>query len=202
MTQYFTAAPMPEQYRWLRRIARYFAAIYASAALAIDYDILPWNKDATLADIRKCMQDATEQLIASFESGPSSDAVHDQDEASELKHFEGLVNGANFVRLDRRAQGKKRIARRLKNADGIIRRDKSGTARRLLFSKTMNRWYPDASRRKRLTKLLREHRVFGKGRRADTSTCETSVTELGGKIPCYAISRKHLRRHVRPRGSR
>ena len=196
MAQYFSAAPVPEQYRWLRRIARYFAAIYASAALAIDYGILPWNKDKTLVDIRRCMEDAIEQLIASFESGPSSDAVHDQDDESELKKFKTLVDGANFVVLDRRAQKMKRIARRLKNTDGIIRRHKSGKTRRFLFSKTMKHWYPDVSRRKRLTKLLRTHRIFGKGRRADTATCEIFVSELDGKIPCYALSLKRLRRHV------
>jgi Domain of unknown function (DUF927) len=196
MAQYLSAAPLLGQYRWLRRIGRYFAAIYASAALAIDYSILPWNKNTTLADIQKCMQDAMEQLIASFESGPNSDAVHDQGDASELQQFKTLIDGANFVVLDRRAQGKKKIARRLKKADGIVRRDKSGTTRRLLFSHTLNRWYSDSSRRKRLTKLLRAHRIFGKGRRADTSTREIFVSELGGKVPCYVVSRKRLRRCV------
>ena len=194
MDHYFSAAPVPEQFRWLRRIARYFAALYASAALAIDYGILPWNKDATLADIRKCMQDAIEQLIASFESEPHREALRDEDAESELEQFSELVDGARFVPLDRCTRMETSLIDQIKKADGIIRRNKSGTARRLLFSKTMNRWYPDPSRRKRLTKLLRAHQIFGKGRRADTSTNETFVTELGGKISCYVISRKRLRR--------
>ena len=106
MAQYVSAAPVPEQYRWLRRIARYFAAIYASAALAIDYDILPWKKNATLADIQKCMEDATEQLIASFASEPNSRSVCDQDDKSELEKFKELVDTAKFVHLDRRARMK------------------------------------------------------------------------------------------------
>jgi hypothetical protein len=195
MTEYFSAAPVPEQYRWLRRIARYFGALYASAALAIDYGILPWSKDATLADIRKCMQDAVEQLIASFESAPSG-AVREQDVESELKKFKELFDSAKFVPLDRAANRKTITANQIKDADGIIRRDNSGMRRTFLFSKTFKRWFPDANKRKRLTKSLRARRIIGKGRRPDTCTRETLVAELGRRVPCYAISRKHLRRHV------
>jgi putative DNA primase/helicase len=56
MTAFFQAAPLPKEYRWLRRIGQYFAAMYASAALAIDYGVLPWSKKATLADLRTCIR--------------------------------------------------------------------------------------------------------------------------------------------------
>lgn len=196
MAQYFSAAPVPEQYRWLRRIARYFAALYASAALAIDYGILPWSKDATLADIRKCMQDAVEQLIASFEPEPNSSAVNDQDFESELKQFKELVASAKFVPLDREANSRAIPANRFNDADGVIRHDNSGTRRTLLFSKTLKRWFPDANKRNRLTKSLRARRILGKGRRPDTCTRETLIAELGGRVPCYAVSRKRLRQYV------
>ena len=44
MDQFFEAAALPEQFRWLGRIRRFFALVYASAAQAIDYGVLPWSK--------------------------------------------------------------------------------------------------------------------------------------------------------------
>jgi hypothetical protein len=195
MAQYFSAAPVPEQYRWLRRIARYFAALYASAAIAIDYGILPWSKDATLADIRNCMMDAMEQLVASFEPAPNDRAVHGKGDDSELKQFKQLFDSAKFVSLGRRVKGNEKLTGQLKKADGFRRRDRSGRLSTFLFSKTMKRWYPDENGRKRVTKLLRSRRIFGKGRRPDTSTGERFIAALGGKVPCYSISRHRLRRH-------
>ena len=198
MAQYFSAAPVPEQYRWLRRIARYFAALYASAALAIDYGILPWSKDATLADIRKCMQDAVEQLIASFEREPNSSAVNDQDfEFLGIEQFKELVASAKFVPLDREANSRAIPANRFNDADGVIRHDNSGTRRTLLFSKTLKRWFPDANKRNRLTKSLRARRILAKAA-VRHLTRETLIAELGGRVPCYAVSRKRLRQYVSP----
>lgn len=60
--EYCEAAPISEQLRWLGRIRRYFAVVYASAALAIDYGVLPWTKKSTLSAIKLCMLDAMAQL--------------------------------------------------------------------------------------------------------------------------------------------
>jgi hypothetical protein len=65
MKEYTDHAPLPGQQRWLGRIQRLFAAVYAGAAQAIDYGVLPWGKRGTLTAIRVCMADAMEQLIAS-----------------------------------------------------------------------------------------------------------------------------------------
>jgi hypothetical protein len=64
MKEYTDRAPLPGQQRWLGRIQRLFAAVYAGAAQAIDYGVLPWGKNATLTAIRACMADAMQQLIA------------------------------------------------------------------------------------------------------------------------------------------
>ena len=61
--QYLETVPLPAPVRWLGRIRRYFAIVYASAAQAIDYGILPWSKKRTLSDIAKCMADAMDQLV-------------------------------------------------------------------------------------------------------------------------------------------
>jgi hypothetical protein len=88
------------------------------------------------------------------------------------------------------------LAQSLRAADGIIRRANSASKRIYLFSTTFERWYPDARRRKQLTKYLRTRRVFGKGRRPDTCTREIFIAALGGKVACYVLSRKHLRRSI------
>jgi len=64
MKEYTDHAPLPGQQRWLGRIQRLFAAVYAGAAQAIDYGVLPWGKKRTLTAIRACMADAMEKLIA------------------------------------------------------------------------------------------------------------------------------------------
>ena len=47
MDSFLEAAPLPRQFRWLGRMRRLFAVVYASAAQAIDYGVLPWSKKAT-----------------------------------------------------------------------------------------------------------------------------------------------------------
>jgi hypothetical protein len=51
MDQFSEMASLPEQFRWLGRMRRLFAVVYASAAQAIDYGVLPWSKKATLKAI-------------------------------------------------------------------------------------------------------------------------------------------------------
>ena len=66
MDRFLRAAALPKQFRWFGRIRRLFAVVYASAAQAIDYGVLPWGKQATLRAILSCMSDATDQLTANF----------------------------------------------------------------------------------------------------------------------------------------
>ncbi len=66
MDEFLEAASLAEQYRWLGRMRRLFAVVYASAAQAIDYDVLPWTKKATLKAILACMCDAMDQLSGAW----------------------------------------------------------------------------------------------------------------------------------------
>ena len=63
MEQFIDNAPLVQSRRVFARLRRRFAAVYAGTALAIDYEILPFSKKATLHDIRKCMNDAIDLLI-------------------------------------------------------------------------------------------------------------------------------------------
>ena len=52
------------------RVRSNFAVMYAAAALAIDYEILPWKKEPTFRAIEKCMRLA----LASMQTGQSQEA--------------------------------------------------------------------------------------------------------------------------------
>jgi hypothetical protein len=193
MAEYIADAPLPSQQRWLGRIQRPFAAIYAGAAQAIDYEILPWSKKSTLSAIKKCMYDAMDQLIAAAGEASVLDAHSNQSDQSLIAEFERRVGSATFVRLKPNRQKNGRSRPRLEKADGIVRPTKSGKVERLLFARAFEAWFPEAAVRNRVTKLLRARHVFRRGRRSDTNTRQIKIAELGTRVPCYAISLKRLR---------
>ena len=192
ITEYIEATPLPKQFRWLGRIRRFFAAVYASAALAIDYGVLPWSRKATLKAIATCMTDAMEQLTADARGASDAAAKTIKSEGVLLAEFKQRVEGAVFMRLNRNRAKSRLVAKRLKKANGVIRPTSVGKTQCLLFSKTLDDWFPVTTERKRLTKKLRSRRIIGKGRRPDTSTRQVFIAEAGKKVPCYALSRGRL----------
>jgi Domain of unknown function (DUF927) len=193
MDRYFKDAPLPKPHRWLGRIQRMFSCIYAGAALAIEYGILPWGKRSTLKAIRACMNDAMHQLIVEGADSKNADHVANKSDKSLLADFKRYVGNARFVRLDRDRGTSRHMRARLGDADGIIRTVKPGRTQCLLFGRTLDTWFPDVTDRRRVTRLNRSRGVFGKGRRPDTSTRQIFVAEIGSKVPCYVLSRKKLR---------
>jgi Domain of unknown function (DUF927) len=195
MKEYTDRAPLPGQQRWLGRIQRLFAAVYAGAAQAIDYGILPWGKKKTLMAIRVCMADAMERLIVSSADACESGRGEMQSDQSRLAEFKRRIDGATFVRLEHNRR-EKVFARHLTTADGVIRPTTPRKCEYLLFARTMKTWYPDVSTRQRLTKLLRSHQIFRGGRRADTNTRQMLIAELGTKVACYGLVRERLKASV------
>jgi hypothetical protein len=192
MKEFTDNAPLPLQLRWLGRIQRLFAVVYASAAQAIDYCVLPWGKRSTLRAIRACMVDAMQQLIANSRGNAESDRGAVQSDQSILAEFKQRLDEAKFVRLPRDRRKKKVLVTRLETADGIIRPTKPGKCECLLFARAMKVWYPEPSVLKRLVRLLRSHQILKEGRRTDTNTRQVLIAELGAKIPCYGLMRKRL----------
>ena len=192
MAEYIEAAPLPEQFRWLGRIRKYFAVVYASAALAIDYGVLPWSKKSTLKAIAACMTDAMEQLSANSGGTPDASIKEIKSDKVLFTEFKQRVDDAKFVRLNRNRRKSRLLANLLKKANGVIRPISAGKTQCLLFSNTLDGWFPVITERKRLTKMLRSRRIIGKGRRRDTSTRQVFIAEAGKKIPCYALSRRRL----------
>jgi hypothetical protein len=193
MQEFTDNAPLPVQQRWLGRIQRLFAVVYASAAQAIDYGVLPWSKKSTLDAIRACMIDAMQQLIANSGSGTEGDQGGAQSDQSMLAEFKRRLDDAKFVRLERNRRKKRPMVKQLKKADGIIRPTKPGKCECLLFARSMKAWYPDPGALKRVTKLLRSRKIFKDGRRTDTNTRQVLISGLGKKIPCYGLVRRRLK---------
>ena len=193
MKEFTDNAPLPDQQRWLGRIQRLFAAVYAGAAQAIDYGVLPWGKRSMLSAIRACMIDAMQQLIANSGSDAESDRGGAQSNQSILAEFKQRLDDAKFVRLERNRRKKKLSVARLEMADGIIRPTKPGKCECLLFARTMKVWYPDPAALKRLVRLLRSRQILKEGRRTDTNTRQVLIAELGNKISCYGVLRKQLK---------
>jgi hypothetical protein len=197
LDEFCKVAPLPAELRWLGRIRRLCGILYAGAALAIDYNVLPWSKSLTQEAIKVCMNDAMDQLISyagepMHEVGPASHAVDPGSDDALLQKFAEHVSSATFVHLKARRTSDS-LAARLKHADGIIRPTSKRKCRCLLFSKTLRLWFPNANARGELVKALRSRGVFGKGRRGDTSTQQTYLAEFAGKVPCYVLRRKRLK---------
>jgi putative DNA primase/helicase len=186
----YQKVPLPKQERWLARIQRLFAVVYAGAAQAIDYKILPWSKRKTLEAINACMCDAMDQLIE--KSGTSGDGGSHRSNQSLLAEFKLRMSDAAFVRLSREAKRKKVPLKRINRAQGIVRPTKSRRCEHLLFTRTMNEWFPDVSDRQRLTKYLQELKLLKRGKRKDTRTRQIFICELGKKVPCYKVWRRRV----------
>jgi hypothetical protein len=193
MAEYVAAASLPGQQRWLGRIQRLFAAVYAGAAQAIDYEILPWGKKSTLRAIKSCMYDAMDQLIAASGEASALDAHSHQSDQSLFTDFKRRAESATFVLLKSNRQKNGRSRTRLEKADGIVRPTKSGKVERLLFARAFEAWFPEIAARNRLAKLLRSRRIFRRGRRSDTNTRQVKIAELETRAPCYALSLNRLR---------
>jgi putative DNA primase/helicase len=192
MDQFFEAAALPKQFRWLGRIRRVLAVGYASAAQAIDYSVLPWGKKATLKAILSCMTDAMDQLTANFPESPEGGVEPTKSDDALVSEFKRRVEDAKFVRIERNSRKSESTKRRLKKADGFVQATRPGRVRYLLRSKTLATWFPNVTARKRLSAILRSRGILTAGRRADTSTQQIYVAPLKKRVSCYALLRRRI----------
>jgi hypothetical protein len=128
MDEFLEAAALPEQFRWLGRMRRLFAVVYASAAQAIDYCVLPWSRKATLKAILACTTDAMDQLTANFSDSQNGGGQIKSDDTL-LAEFKRRVEDAEFVRIERNTRKPHLIAQQLKKADGFIQATRLGRVR-------------------------------------------------------------------------
>ena len=145
---------LPKEFRWLGRIRRLFAVVYASAAHAIDYGVLPWSKKATRDAIIACMTDAMDQLTANFSNSAVGGAEQIKSDDTLVAEFKHRVEVAKFARIERNSRKPQSTTRRLKEADGFIQSTRPGRVRYLLRSKALEAWFPNVTARKRLSAVL------------------------------------------------
>jgi uncharacterized protein (DUF927 family) len=179
MANFREAAPLPEGARAFGRIRQNFAVVYASAAQAIDYDILPWKKKATLKDIKACFDDAVAQLAATATPPMAADA-------DLVRQFASKLAEAKFVNRQ------SATAKMLNAAAGIKQHNAEDKVKYFLFARIVEEWFPDVSVRKRLTAALAARGLIKIGRRKDTRTVQTKLAAFKRKVPCYAIKRRKV----------
>ncbi|TFW56901.1 DUF927 domain-containing protein [Bradyrhizobium sp. MOS001] len=160
-----------------RRIAANFAVIYAGAALAIEYGILPWKKRETRAAIEKCMVGA----LATIRRSPT--VVSNPGTISNIegvaRELDADLQRLTLVSLRKGERCSKEEAMRRESADGF-RVDGD------ILIKPRS-WRPsDAAK-----ELLVEHQIL-RTQRSDAATIDRKVMGVPGKRRYYVIDQEKL----------
>jgi Domain of unknown function (DUF927) len=155
-----------------RRIAANFAVIYAGAALAIEYGILPWKKRETRTAIEKCMAGAFATLRNS--STALSNATTAPSIESVARKLSGDLERLTLISVRKSESCSKEEAIRRERADGFR------IGKEILIKPKS--WRPsDAAR-----KLLIEYQIL-QTQRNDVATIDRKVMGVPGKRRYYVI---------------
>ncbi len=167
--------------RAVHRIRSNFAIIWAAAALAIDYELLPWKKRGTRQAIEKCFQ----RCIAGLASPPSSCA-------NLLRMLKEKLDQCDLQSIQQRKKVSKYEVTARQNADGFII---GGIT--YLKNDRVEGWFPSARDRS----ILRKSGIF-RTERDDTPTVGKKIIGIKGKPRYYAINGEKFRsKTVEPFGS-
>jgi hypothetical protein len=158
-----------------RRIAANFAVIYAGAALAIEYEILPWGKKNTRAAIAKCMT-AAFTTIRNPSSLPARASPSIGTVARALKND---LDRLTFVAVKKGKACSDNEARRRQKADGFR------IGRTILIKP--HSWKRTDSEKQ----LLIEYQILETQRR-DVATVDRKILGVSGKPRYYLINSDKL----------
>jgi hypothetical protein len=162
------------------RVRSNFATLYAAAALAIDYEILPWSERSTFRAIEKCMRLALATLeIGHTQAASITPAVNPH---SLGKTLQEQLARAQIVRVKPKQKVSKKQARSRQNADGF-----KINGEIYVKPDRFKRWF--SAQRER--DALKMHNVLIT-ERTDTATVEKKIGGIEGKPRYYAID------HSRP----
>jgi hypothetical protein len=169
------------------RIRSNFALIWAAAAMAIDYRVLPWKKRPTFKAVEKCLHKALAVIEASKASASPVDPA-----TSILVALKEELEKADLRKVILRKQITSQQARRRVNADGFrINGDI------YLKPDRLRRWVP----RHRDRLVLKDAGVV-RTRRDDAATIEQVVAGIPGKPRYYVLDGGKLERLLRKKPSR
>ena len=156
--------------------------LYAAAALAIDYEILPWKKTPTFRAIEKCMRLALATLATGTKepaaTAPAVDAHHVG------RALKGRLAKAELVVVKPKQKVTEEQARARRKADGF-----KINGEIYVEPDRFKRWFPSQAERT----SLKEQKVILAGRE-DTATIEKKIGGIEGKPRYYAIDVRALRR--------
>ena len=180
--QFEREAVLPDKHNAHYRIRSNFAVMYAAAALAIDYGILPWKKRPTFRAIEKCMRLALATLTTGAkEPAATAPAVDPHRVCRTLK--ERLAE-AELAVVTPKQKVTDEQARARQKADGF-----KINGEIYVKPDRFKRWIPTQPDRN----ALKEQKVI-LTERDDTATVERKIGGIKGKPRYYAIDVRALRR--------
>jgi hypothetical protein len=171
------------------RIRSNFALLWAAAALAIDYEILPWKKEPTFRAVEKCMHLALGELEAGAIKHSFANTRVDARGLS--KTLKEKLDKAHLVSVKLKQRVTKERARIRQVADGFVINGEI-----LLRPDRLKSWIPDQSQRL----VLKENKII-RTEREDTSTVERKIGGIEGKPRYYAINVRALNTFASERSS-
>ena len=176
MDKFEAKATIPDSHNAHLRVRHNFAVIFAAAALAIDYGILPWRKKPTFLAIKKCMLLA----LATLETGaaPANPSIPVVNAHRLCKMLKEHLAGANLVRVEVKQKVSEEQTRERQRADGFIINGEI-----YLKPDHLKRWVPAPSERG----VLKEREII-RTERDDTATVERKIGGIEGKPRYYAIN--------------
>ena len=180
--QFERDAVLPEAHNAYYRVRTNFAVMYAAAALAIDYKILPWKKRPTFRAIEKCMRLALATLAtAAKEPAAAVPTIDTHRLARTLK--DALAEADLLIVKPKQKVTEKQACARQK-ADGFKINGE-------IYAKPdrFKRWVPAHTERA----VLKEQKVI-LTERDDTATVERKIGGIEGKPRYYAIDIRALHR--------
>jgi uncharacterized protein (DUF927 family) len=180
--QFERQAVIPDAHNAHYRVRSNFAAMYAAAALAIDYEILPWRKQSTFRAIEQSMRLA----LATLETGHAQ--VVSITPAVDLHHLSKTLQAelarAHMVPVKPKRRVTKKQARARQKADGF-----KINGQIYLKPDRFKHWFPAQRDRN----ALKERKIIVVARE-DTATVEKKIGGVPGKPRYYAIDVRALRR--------
>jgi hypothetical protein len=164
------------------RVRSNFAVMYAAAALAIDYEILPWGKRSTFRAIEKCMRLALMTLETGNAQVPSTTPAVDPHSLG--KTLRKQLACARILPVQPKQKISERQAHARQKADGFKINGK-------IYVKPdrFKRWLPTQLERN----ALKELKIIIT-ERTDTATVEKKIGGIQGKPRYYVIDIRGLRR--------
>jgi hypothetical protein len=166
------------------RVGKEIASAYAGARLAIEYGVLPWGRGRSLAALLRCLSDILKHSHCSADR--SDDEI--------VTEFVNRLRKINAAKASRVSNPKPEKRGAMQEEDAIIMRTKRHRASRLCIkAKRLREWYPAASTRTRLLRLLISRGIMEPGRNSSTSTRELQFVGLNPvRGPFYVVVRPRI----------